>query len=128
MNKGIVEIMLILGTKNEKILAKDNKPEILEIYPKNTTISYLNTLETMIFPEGYKIKEINETNIMMNLNVNYFTLCETYGKYKYITSLTFCEMIEENALNLEDSLDTMTFSVPTAICLISNEPIYEIQK
>jgi len=100
------------------------KPGVIEEYPRSVPCSY--DLEIICFPEGYHVKEINETNIVMKIQVNHYSLVDFYGTEKYVSALTFTEIIKEQKENYE--LDPTTLAIPKAFCLVSSQPLFEFQK
>jgi hypothetical protein len=100
------------------------KPSIIEGYPKSVSCSY--DLQMICFPQGYHIKEINETNIVMKIEVNHYSLVDSCGVQKYVSALTFSEITKEPKENYE--LDPTTLAIPKAFCLISSQPLFEFQK
>eukprot|EP00826_Nyctotherus_ovalis_P036784 TRINITY_DN3292_c0_g1_i12.p1 TRINITY_DN3292_c0_g1~~TRINITY_DN3292_c0_g1_i12.p1 ORF type:complete len:157 (+),score=12.28 TRINITY_DN3292_c0_g1_i12:99-569(+) len=106
------------------------KPEILDSYPKevsNKDYQYIEGLEMICFPEGYKVEKVNEMAIMIRFAMNHFTITGSDGSHKYATALTFVQTVNLHLDPLDD-LDPKFHSVPKAFCLVSCIPLFEFHK
>ena len=127
----LADLFLIFGLQNvplRKSSIGPLKPEIIDYYPKPNPLPSLPSLEMICFPEGFRMEEINETTIKMQLQVIHFTVTDGAGKRRFATALSFSEVLDAHNDSINDSLDTVTYSVPKTFCLISSYPLFELHK
>lgn len=137
----LADLFLIFGTHPESLstfsctpIDKQNvncaKPKILDSYPKevsNKDYQYIEGLEMICFPEGYRVERVNEMAIMIRFAMNHFTITGSDGSHKYATALTFVQTLNLRLDPLDD-LDPKFHSVPKAFCLVSCLPLFEFHK
>eukprot|EP00826_Nyctotherus_ovalis_P040252 TRINITY_DN3945_c0_g1_i6.p2 TRINITY_DN3945_c0_g1~~TRINITY_DN3945_c0_g1_i6.p2 ORF type:complete len:255 (+),score=38.69 TRINITY_DN3945_c0_g1_i6:135-899(+) len=123
----LIDHFIIFGIDKRDVCTrayKALKPAIIGKYPNSFYHSH--DLEMICFPQGYHIKEINATNILMQVQVNHYTLANTRGEHRFLSALTFSEIVNEYKESHE--LDSVALAVPKAFCLVSSHPVFETHK